>query len=68
MEVKPGEWVGVSRQFLGDVRTEFGKVTWPSQKEAVAGTIGVIVIVTVMTVVMWVVDLVCGWLVQSVLP
>jgi preprotein translocase subunit SecE len=68
MDLKPSEWVGVSRQFFGDVRTEFGKVTWPPQKEAVAGTIGVIVIVAVMTVVMWVVDVLCGWLIQSALP
>jgi preprotein translocase subunit SecE len=44
------------RQYLLDVRTEFDKITWPTQKEYVAGTIGVVVIVAFMTVVLGILD------------
>jgi preprotein translocase subunit SecE len=52
----PAVWVEDARQFLGEVRTEFRKVTFPTQKEAVAGTIGVIVIVAVITFGLGLVD------------
>ncbi len=68
MQWSPTDWYSTSRQFLGEVRTEFSKVTWPAQKEALAGTIGVLVIVAVLTLAMSGVDLVLGQLVQWVLP
>jgi len=49
MAVHPGEWIGRSREFLDEVRAELRKVTWPTQKEYVGGTIGVLVIVSVLT-------------------
>jgi preprotein translocase subunit SecE len=64
----PVEWVGESRQFLLEVRSEFRKVTWPSQKEAVAGTIGTLVVVAVITSVLSVIDLVLGQAVQLLVP
>jgi preprotein translocase subunit SecE len=64
----PVEWVGESRQFLLEVRSEFRKVTWPTQKEAVAGTIGTLVIVTVITTVLSLVDLLLGQAVQLLVP
>ena len=64
----PVEWVGQSRQFLLEVRTEFRKVTWPSQKEAVAGTIGTLVVVAIITSVLSVIDLVLGQAVQLIVP
>jgi preprotein translocase subunit SecE len=45
-----------SRQYLSDVRTEFRKVTWPSQREYVGGTIGVVVIVAILTLVLGLID------------
>jgi preprotein translocase subunit SecE len=68
MQWNPAEWIGQSRQFLMEVRTEFRKVTWPTQKEAVAGTIGVLVIVAVITAVLSVMDLVLGQVMQWILP
>jgi len=68
MEWSPVSWYSTSRQFLGEVRNEFNKVTWPPRKEASAGTIGVLVIVAVLTLLMSIVDGVLGWLVQRVLP
>jgi preprotein translocase subunit SecE len=57
-----------SRQFLLEVRSEYRKVTWPNQKEAVAGTIGVLVVVTVITLVLSAIDLVLGQVIQWILP
>ena len=45
------------RQYLSDVRTEFRKVTWPSQREYVGGTIGVVVIVAILTLVLGLIDM-----------
>jgi preprotein translocase SecE subunit len=50
------------------VRTEFRKVTWPTQKEAVGGTIGVVVIVAIITSVLSIVDLVLGQLIRLTIP
>ena len=68
MQWNPAVWFAQSRQFLMEVRTEFRKVTWPSQKEAVAGTVGVLVIVAVITAVLSAMDLVLGQLMQWILP
>jgi preprotein translocase subunit SecE len=48
------------------VRTEFKKITWPSQKEAIGGTIGVVVIVVIVTLALSLVDAVLGKIVQLV--
>jgi preprotein translocase subunit SecE len=53
----PVRWVEVSRAFLGDVSVELKKVTWPTQKETVAGTIAVIVLVGVIGLGLWLVDI-----------
>jgi preprotein translocase subunit SecE len=52
-------WTGSlqsGRQYLTDVRTEFRKITWPSQREYVGGTIGVVVIVAILTLVLGLID------------
>jgi preprotein translocase subunit SecE len=64
----PVVWVNESRQFLIEVRSEFRKVTWPSRKEATAGTIGVLVVVTVITTVLGVFDAVLSQVVQLIVP
>ena len=68
MQWNPAVWMSDSRQFLLEVRSEYRKVTWPNQKEAVAGTIGVVVVVTIITGVLSVIDLVLGQLIQWILP
>ena len=68
MQWNPAVWMSDSRQFLLEVRSEYRKVTWPNQKEAVAGTIGVLVVVTVITLVLSAIDLVLGQLIQWILP
>lgn len=68
MEANPATWYRDFRQYLMEVRTEFNKVTWPTQREYVGGTIGVLVIVVFMTTVLGLADVVLAqvmeWLVS----
>jgi len=68
MATNPGDWVRDGRQFLTEVQAEFKKVTWPSQQEYTYGTVGVIVVVAVVTVVLGSADFALGKLVQAILP
>ena len=68
MDWNPAHWYSDSRSFLIEVRAEFRKVTWPTQKEAVAGTIGVLLVVTVLSTGLSVVDFALAQLVQLILP
>ncbi len=66
MQWNPAIWVSDGRQFATEVRTEFKKITWPSQKEAIGGTIGVVVIVIIITLALSLVDALLGWVVRQV--
>jgi preprotein translocase subunit SecE len=68
MQWNPAVWVSDTKQYLVEVRTEFRKVTWPTQKEAVAGTIGVLVVVTLITAALSLVDLLLGQMMRFVVP
>jgi preprotein translocase subunit SecE len=63
----PGSWLRDARQYLNEVQAEGKKITWPAQKEAVAGAIGVIVICTIFALFLAVVDFGLGMLVRTVL-
>ncbi len=67
MAINPVDWYRDSRQYVSEVQAEYKKITWPPQKEAVAGTISVIVIVAIVTSVLGVVDFGLSRLVQLVL-
>jgi preprotein translocase subunit SecE len=64
----PSVWISESRQFFREVVVEARKITWPTQKEAVAGTIGVMVVVALITAALSVVDAVLGQAIQWILP
>lgn len=68
MSKNPLEWADRSRQYLHEVQVEFKKVTWPSQKETVAGAVSVIVIAIFVGLVLSVVDFGLLRLVGLVLP
>ena len=68
MEWNPAIWVRDARQYVDDVRGEWNKLTWPTQREYVGGTIGVLVIVAIMALVLGVIDVVLGWAMQWILP
>jgi len=56
LERNPAAWIATTRQYLIDVRSEFRKITWPSQREYVGGTVGVVVIVAFLTVILGLID------------
>ena len=68
MQLNPMVLYNDTRRFALEVRSEFRKVTWPSQKEAMAGTIGVLVVVFVLTGALSVVDVILGQAIRLVLP
>jgi preprotein translocase subunit SecE len=68
MQWSPAVWVSDTRQFLIEVRTEFRKITWPTRQEATAGTIGVLVVVALITAALSLVDLVLGQVMRFVVP
>ena len=68
MNWNPATWYSDTSAFLSEVRAEYRKVTWPSRKEAMAGTIGVLVLVGIMTIVLSTVDFALSHLVQLVQP
>ncbi len=52
----PVTWYRDARQYMVEVQAEYRKITWPPQKEAVAGTLGVLIIVAIVTSVLGIVD------------
>ncbi len=53
--------------FLRQVKQEVGKVTWPSRKEAIAGTVMVLVLSSLAATFFFVVDLFFAWIMKIVL-
>ncbi len=64
--MNPLSWPEQTREYVGEVQIEFKKVTWPTQKETVAGTIGTCVVVLVVCTGLFGVDIVVGWLMEAV--
>ena len=52
-----GNWFGRARRFLGDVRSELGRVTWPTRREVWATTLVVILVSSFIGVYLFMVDL-----------
>ncbi len=67
LSTNPVKWTEDVREFIGDVQVEFKKVTWPTQKQTIAGTVSVIVIVSIITVVLGVFDWMLSVLMTQVL-
>ena len=68
MQWNPVVWYADGKQFATEVRAEYRKVTWPTVPEARAGTIGVLVVVAVLTTGLSLVDGALGFLVRLILP
>ena len=67
LKESPGQvvgWFGRARRFLGDVRSELSRVTWPTRREVWATTLVVILTSTVFGVYLYVVDIGLSELVQ----
>ena len=54
-------------QFFRQVKQEVKKVSWPSRKEVQRSTVMVVALVAVAAVFFFVVDIVLGWVVRSIL-
>ena len=54
-------------EFLGDVKAELQKVTWPTRKETYGSTVVVIVLVLLVAVFLWVVDSALSMLIRTLL-
>ena len=67
MAIEPASWVRDTRQYLTEVQSEYRKITWPAQKEIVGGTIGVVVIVIIITLALSLVDAVLGRVIRFAL-
>jgi preprotein translocase subunit SecE len=67
MDMNPVSWVKDSRQYLTEVQAEYKKITWPPQKEAIAGTVGVVTIVVIVTTVLAIVDFILSRIMSYVL-
>jgi len=68
MQWNPAVWISDGRQFATEVRAEYRKVTWPTQQEALAGTIGVLIVTAVLTAGLSFVDFVLGQALSLILP
>ena len=62
-----GSWLQDARQYLNEVQAEGKKITWPAQKEALAGAAGVVIIVIIFAVFLATVDFGLGMLLRAVL-
>jgi preprotein translocase subunit SecE len=56
-----------AKQFLREVKTELKKVTWPSRRDALAGTAVVLVAVFIIALFLGIVDLGLSSLVRELL-
>jgi preprotein translocase SecE subunit len=68
LQWNPAIWVRDARQYVLDVRSEFRKLTWPTQREYVGGTIGVIAIVAILSVALGGLDVALGAAMRAILP
>jgi preprotein translocase subunit SecE len=64
----PVNWAMQGREFFAEVQLEWKKVTWPTRKETIGGTIGVIVLVALVAVALFVTDAVLGWAMRMIWP
>jgi preprotein translocase subunit SecE len=54
--------------YLAGLRTEWGKITWPSKAQVWAQTIVVLVMVSMMTLILFIIDYSLHFLISSIVP
>ncbi len=67
MELSIKDKFETAKQFLREVKTELKKVTWPSRKDTLSGTVVVLVAVIIIAIFLGIVDLGLSNLIQMVL-
>jgi preprotein translocase SecE subunit len=68
VQLSPAVLISDTRQFLSGVKSEFGKVTWPSRQEYVGGTIGVLIVVALFSVALGAIDFALTYAVKQLIP
>jgi|TARA_B100001245_G_C22496374_1_gene251812 preprotein translocase subunit SecE len=53
--------------FFQQVRNEMAKVTWPSRKETIQSTIAVFIMVTILSIFLFLADQLWAWIISLVL-
>ena len=56
-----------AKEFLTDVKVEVKKVTWPSRKEAIGGTMVVLVVVFFVSLYLGIIDTLLSKIVESLI-
>ena len=59
--------IGKAKNFLSDVKVEVKKVTWPSRKDAMGGTMVVVVVVVIMSVFLGTVDTLLSKIIEALI-
>ena len=54
-------------KFIDDVKSEFGKIVWPTKKQTIGSTVVVVVLVMLVSVYLGAVDLILGKFIGYVL-
>ncbi len=67
MEFSIKEKFETGKQFLREVKTELKKVTWPSRKDTLSGTVVVLVAVFVIAIFLGIVDAALSNLIKELL-
>jgi preprotein translocase subunit SecE len=62
-----GNFAETVKTYLKGVKSEWGKITWPTKQTVIAETIQVIIITTIFTVMILSLDLIFKWIL-SFLP
>ena len=65
--MNPLTWIRDVKEYLSEVQIEWKKITWPAQQEALVGTVSVVVVVTIITTVLGLVDYGLSMVMQAVL-
>ncbi|MDJ0786961.1 MAG: preprotein translocase subunit SecE [Myxococcota bacterium] len=68
MDWNPAHWYRDGEQYLTEVRSEFRKIVWPSQREYTSGTIGVVIIVAFLTLILGLIDVGLAWVMEFIVP
>ena len=54
---KIGEMKSYLKSYFKGVKSEWGKITWPQKQQIVAETVVVLVIVTILTAIVYLIDI-----------
>ena len=62
-----GTMLGKAKDFLSEVKVEVKKVTWPSRKEAMGGTMVVMVVVLIIAIFLGIIDTILSKIVEALI-